>query len=315
MSSLLPTSTPTAGPNGPITITETSSATSPPSSGTSEPKKSFLNNKPLAGFVFGLAGLAGLVVIIIGVTSYMRRRNRKRLLANASNFTFDPRDIDDRMPDEKHPNSGLVGRQGSGHGHNDYTSDNGGTGGFPAVGMGGVPRLGLSSPPIPAYSPQDYASHDGAYPAQYRHLSNIPVGYNPTPNPYDMYGGGYSTGQNMHDPFNTSGLGGGHISMTNAGPPVPRQLQPGLHLAQGPTFAPHLSTSPPPLHHSSIPSTISPPPASLQRSASNQYIPRLPTPGALPDSFGRQNSVDDEAYGGAFLGHESPPEPRTLQVG
>ena len=313
MSSLSPTSTPpllTTGPNGPITITETSSSTVPPPSGTPDTRgKSFLENKPLAGFVFGLSGVAALIIVVIAVTSYKRRRNRKRLLADASNFSFDPRDIEDRAPDEKHSHSGLIDRHNNGRGHNDYASDKGATGGFTGVNMGGVPRLGLSSPPVPAYIPQDYSGHDGTYPTQYHHLSNIPVGYNPTPNPYDMYGlgngGGYSIGQSQHDPYNTSGLSG-DPSITDSGHPVPRQLQPGLHPAQGPIFAPHLSTSPPPLNRSPNQSTTSPPPASI--------IQRLPTPGALPNTFGRQNSVDDDAYGGAFLGHGSPPGPRTLQV-
>jgi hypothetical protein len=248
----------------------------------------------------------------------MRRRNRKRLLVSASNFTFDPRDIEDRGLDEKHPHSGLVGRHNSGHSRNAYASGNGATGGFTGVSVGGVPRPRPSPPPMPAYIPQDYAGHDGAYPSQYRHLSNIPVGYNPAPNPYEMYGhgnsGGYSTGQSQHDPFGASGLSDHHL-ITNSGPPVPRQLQPGLHSTQGSTFAPLLTTSPPPLNGSPIPLTTSPPPTSLQPSVSNQYvIPKLPTPGDLPDTFGRENSVDDDAYGGAFLGEGSPPGQRTLQV-
>jgi hypothetical protein len=83
--------------------------------------------------------------------------------------------------------------------------------------------------------------------------------------------------------------------MTN--PSVPRQLQPGIRPAQGQTFLP---------------------PSSLQPSAPDyKDLPRLPTPGALPNTFGRQNSVEDsedDAYGGAYLGPESPPEQRTLQV-
>lgn len=251
----------------------------------------------------------------------MRRRNRKRLLADASNFSFDPRDIEDRASvEEKHSNSGLTGRNNSGHSHNDYGSDNGPTGGFTRVGMGSISRPGPPASPMPAYIPQDHTGRDGAYPVQYHNFNNVPVGYNPTPNPYDTYGswngGGYSNGQGQHDPYNAPGSGGNRLS-TNTGHYVPHQLQPGLYPAQGPTFSPLLSNSPPPLNRSPpVPSTTSPPPASLQPSASNQYnIPRLPTLSALPNTFGGPNGLDDDAYGGAFLGRDSlPPGSRTLQV-
>lgn len=251
------------------------------------------------------------------MTSYARKRHQKRLLADASNFSFDPKHIEDRMTDEeKKPRFGLIGSHDSGYGHNDYTSDNRTAGGFSGVGLGGVSKPGPTPPPTLAYVPQDYAGHGGAYAAQYHNPSNIPVGYNPTPNPYDMYSlrnnGRYSNGQSQYDPFNTSGLSGDRPPVTDSGLPVPRQLQPGLHPAQGPTFAPQFSTSPPLNLSPPIPSTASP--ASLQPSAPDQHtIQRLPTPGALPDTFGERNSVDDDAYGGAFLGH-SPPVQRTLQV-
>ncbi|KAF9645677.1 hypothetical protein BDM02DRAFT_3119827 [Thelephora ganbajun] len=319
VSSVSPTPTPSllTGSDGPITVTETTSATAPPSTGTSESKgKSFLENKPLAGTVFGLVGLVVLIIMTTIVVSFMRRRNQRRLLADASNFSFDPKDVEDRMSvEEKNSRSGLVG-------HSDYTSDNGAAGGFAGLGMGGVSRPGPShSPPMHAYIPQDYPGYDGVYPVQYHNLSNVPVGHNPTPNPYDMYdprnGGGYSNGQGQHDPYNLPDSSGDRLPMSDPGPLVPYQLQPGVHPAQGSTFAPLLSKSPPPLNRSpQIPLTTSPPLASLQPPAPSQYnIPRLPTPGALPDSFGRRESVDDEAYGGAFLGHVSPPPgQRTLQV-
>jgi len=285
---------------GATTITETTSDTAPPSSGTSEPKgKSFLENKPLAGFVFGLAGLAALIIVIIAVTTFARRRNRKRLLADASNFSFDPKHIEDKMSDEKHP--GLAGHSGDGA-----------AGGFAGVGMGSISRRRPSLPSLtPAYTPQDYAGHDDGYPAQHHNLRNVPVGYNSAPNPYDLYGPrnsvGHPNSQGQYDPFNLSGSSDNRLSMTDSGPPVPYQLRPGVHPTQGPSFTPILSTSPAPLNHlPPIPSTASPPPDSLQR---------LPTPDAPPDAVGRRNSVDDDAYGGASFGRDSPPPaPRTLQV-
>jgi len=48
--------------------------------------KSFLQNKPLAGAVFGLAGLAALVLIFVVATWAMRRRRRGRLMDEAISF-------------------------------------------------------------------------------------------------------------------------------------------------------------------------------------------------------------------------------------
>lgn len=308
-------------PNGQVSSTSSSSSSSSPPlpSGPPETKgKSFLQNKPLSGFVFGLAGLAVLIVVIIAVTSYVRRRNRKRLLTDASNFSFDPKDVEDgTSAEEKYSPSGHTSYHNSGHGHAEHALGTGAAGGFAGAGMGGVSRpVPSSSPPMPVYIPQDYAGHDGVYPAQYYNLNNVAAGYNPTPNPYDMYGprhGGYSSGQGHYGQFNPSGPGVDYLSVADPGHPVPRQLQPGIHPTQSPTFAPVFSTNPPPLNRSP---PLSPPPASLQRSASNQYdLPRLPTPDNIPDTFGRRGSGDDDAYSGAFLGHDSsPPGLRTLQV-
>ena len=260
--------------------------------------------------------------MFIGVASYVRRRNRKRLLADASNFSFDPRDIEDGTSDEKH--SGLVGQHSSGHGHGDYPPDSRVAAGFTGAGTGSISRPGpVRSPPMPTYVPQDYMGHDGGYPSQYHNLGNVPVGYNPTPNPYDMYGprnvSRYSNSQGQQDPYHFPGPNGDY-PMTDPNPTVPRQLRSGIHSAQGPNFAPHpYSNGPPPLNYTTqIPQTTSPPPHYLQPSVSDKNdFPRLPTPAPLSETFGRRGSpdnVEDDAYGGASLGPESPPGQRTLQV-
>ena len=255
------------------------------------------------------------------MTSYVRRRNKKRLLIDASDF-FDPRVVEDETSTEKYSHSGLGGHHNSGHGHGDYTFDTGAASGFTRVDTGGVSRPALPSPPMATYNPHDYSGHDGGYPTRYHDPSNSAIGYNLAPNPYDMYGprngGGYSNGQDQYDLYDPFGSSGDHPSMSDPGPPVPRQLQPGLHPAQGRTFAPFLSSGPPPSNRSPpIPSTTSPPPVSLRPSASEQHdIPRLPIPGrgTLSDPFGRRRSGDDDAYSGAFLGDSPSPESRRLQV-
>ena len=260
--------------------------------------------------------------MIIAVTSYVRRRNRKRLLTDASNFSFDPKDVEDRTSsaEEKYSHPGHTGYHSSGHGHGEYALGAGSTSGFAAVGAGGVPRPAPSSPPI-SYFPQDYAGHDGGYPAQYHNLGNAGIGYGATPNPYDMYGprngGAYPISQVQYDQYYPPGPSGDHYLVTDHGAPVPRQLQPGVHSVQDQTFVPPSFTNPPQLNRSPpIPPTISPPPATLQPPASNQYDPpRLPTPDYHPGAFKQWKSSDDDAYGGASLSHDdSPPGLRTLQV-
>ena len=325
MSPFSPTATPqlpTGETNGPTTITQTTSDTAPPLAATPGTKgKAFLANKPLSGFVFGLAGLVGLILVFIIITSFVRRRNRKRLLADASNFSFDPRDVEDGTSDEKYSHSGHVGQYNLGRGPNDYPLDNRVVG-VAGVGAGGISRPAPAhSPPMPNYIPQDYGGHESSHLNQYHNLGNVPVGYNPTPNPYDMYGprngGGYPNGRVQHDPFSISGPNGESFSASDPGYPVPRQLQPGIRSAQGPTFAPHLSNNSPQLLNHSPPTTSPPPPSYTQPSASDHGDPiRLPTPGFPSDTSGQRDSCDgaDDAYGGAFLGPDSHPEQRTLQV-
>lgn len=244
----------------------------------------------------------------------MRRRNRKRLLADASNFSFDPRDVEDGASDEKYSHSNLGGQHSTGHGHGDYPLEN-----RVVVGASGIPRpVPAHSPPIPNYIPQDYGGYDGNHLTQYHNLGNVPVGYSPTPNPYDVYGprngGGYPNGPVQHDPYGPYSPNGDSLSGPDPGHSVPRQLQPGVRPAQGPTFAPHPpNNSPPP-----IPLTTQlPPPSYPQPSAADKSdIVRLPTPNFPPGTPGVRDSLDsvDDAYGGAFLGPDSPPVQRTLQV-
>ena len=324
MSLLTPTETPllpTSEPDGPATITQTSSAAGPPPSEVPVTKaKGFLENKPLSGFVFGLAGLVFLVIVFIVITSFVRRRNRKRLLTDAEKFSFDPKDVEDGASEEKYSQSGLVSQHNVGHGHNDFPLDDRVNVGVLGPGAGSVSRPAPArSPPMPKYVPQDYGGYDGGHTNQYHNLGNVPVGYNPTPNPYDMYGprngGGYPNGWVQHDPYSLPSPNGESFSNTDPGYSVPRPLQPGVRSAQGQTFAPHPSANNQ-LNHSPLisPTTSPPPPSYLQPSLSDKIdIARLPTPSFPPATRSSVDSLDG-AYGGAFLGPDSPPEQRTLQV-
>lgn len=50
---------------------------------------SFLQNKALSGVVFGLAGLAGLVLITLAATYFIRRKKRRELEEDAAQLEFD----------------------------------------------------------------------------------------------------------------------------------------------------------------------------------------------------------------------------------
>ncbi|KAF8192597.1 hypothetical protein BJ912DRAFT_267321 [Pholiota molesta] len=74
-----------------VTVTETASAsstTSSPSTTAVVTNQSFLENKAGSGVVFGLVGLVGLVLIIMGATFFIRRRRSNKLLKEA--LSFDP---------------------------------------------------------------------------------------------------------------------------------------------------------------------------------------------------------------------------------
>ena len=242
------------------------------------------------------------------MTSFVRRRNRKRLLAEASNF-FDPRGPEDTS--EEKNRSGLFGPNSSGHGHSEYPSDSRVVTGLAGVSTGSISRPGPAhSPPVPAHALQDYIPYDGGNPGQYYNMGNVPAGHSSMPNPYDLYGPRNGYGQ--YDPPNSPGFNGERPSMADHGSSIPHQLQPGVYSTQGAIFT---SRNTPPLRTQPTPLTTSPPPAHSHPSVSNERdLPRIPVPSPLPETFGHQESGDDDAYGGAFLGPDSPPQQRTLHV-
>ncbi|KAK0242853.1 hypothetical protein EDD85DRAFT_947006 [Armillaria nabsnona] len=93
--------------------------------------KSFLQNKPLSGFVFALCGIVGLVLILLVVTFTLRRRRKNKLLNEA--ISFDPqgsayhpdRDMEEKLTHQRAVNSigGSVSgthENGSSTGHGMY---------------------------------------------------------------------------------------------------------------------------------------------------------------------------------------------------
>ncbi|KAK0491105.1 hypothetical protein IW261DRAFT_64803 [Armillaria novae-zelandiae] len=93
--------------------------------------KSFLQNKPLSGFVFALCGVVGLVLILLVVTFTLRRRRKNKLLNEA--ISFDPQgsayhpegDMEEKLTHQRTMNSiggSVSGTQenGSSTGHGMY---------------------------------------------------------------------------------------------------------------------------------------------------------------------------------------------------
>ncbi|KAJ8086462.1 hypothetical protein PM082_005285 [Marasmius tenuissimus] len=87
------------------TVTSFVNAPASPTSTPAPPPKSFLQNKPLSGFVFALCGVVGLVLIILITTFALRRSRRKKLEREA--VSYDPGrgsyndDMETRLVDEK----------------------------------------------------------------------------------------------------------------------------------------------------------------------------------------------------------------------
>ncbi|KAJ7507658.1 hypothetical protein B0H11DRAFT_132919 [Mycena galericulata] len=105
------------GPNG-VIYTETHVLTATPSASQSASaapahNTSFLQNKALSGTVFALAGLLGLILIVVGATFFLRRRARNRLFDDA--VSFDPGLLAAADHAEKgHSSNASLGTMGSG---------------------------------------------------------------------------------------------------------------------------------------------------------------------------------------------------------
>lgn len=101
-----------------IVVTQSDSASSTPSAAAARAPQSFLQNKPLSGAIFGLAGLVALVVVVILVTCFVRRSRRRRLLDDA--VSFDPALLAaaDRYDgsEKGHASNASLGTTGSGTG-------------------------------------------------------------------------------------------------------------------------------------------------------------------------------------------------------
>ncbi|KAK0230699.1 hypothetical protein IW262DRAFT_1339975 [Armillaria fumosa] len=109
----------------------TGSSSSDAATQTGVTHKSFLQNKPLSGFVFALCGIVGLVLILLVVTFTLRRRRKNKLLNEA--ISFDPQgsayhpdgDMEEKLTHQRTMNSiggSVSGTQenGSSTGHGMY---------------------------------------------------------------------------------------------------------------------------------------------------------------------------------------------------
>lgn len=148
------------------------------------PPKSFLENKPLSGTIFGLIGLVVLIALVVFITGYVRRRSRNRLHDDAAGISWNPTDVEDMAgaPSEKLAYSASRSNHSvnrSNHGH----------GGYAASDQGSVTGP-ITQVPDATFARQDYgATNPGAYmPNPYNTYAN-PV-YQPPRSTSPMYGGG-----------------------------------------------------------------------------------------------------------------------------
>ncbi|PBL02632.1 hypothetical protein ARMGADRAFT_1005962 [Armillaria gallica] len=93
--------------------------------------KSFLQNKPLSGFVFALCGIVGLVLILLVVTFTLRRRRKNKLLNEA--ISFDPqgsayhpdRDMEEKLTHQRTVTLNSIGGSVSGTRENGSSTGHG----------------------------------------------------------------------------------------------------------------------------------------------------------------------------------------------
>ncbi|KAJ7781385.1 hypothetical protein B0H16DRAFT_1498223 [Mycena metata] len=157
-------------------VTETASSSSTPTSAPAH-TKSFLENKPLSGTIFGLLGLVVLVLIIVLATCIFRRRRRNRLLDDA--VSFDPRLLaaatDHYDGSEKgqsshgHSSNPSLGTLGSGRAQGYGTTYNAEPFQYPAY-YSGAPQPPQQHPDFygaPQPSQQQFAAHQQPYYSTY----------------------------------------------------------------------------------------------------------------------------------------------------
>ncbi|KAG7097117.1 hypothetical protein E1B28_004495 [Marasmius oreades] len=192
--------------------TVTAFVTDPAATASSTPplaKQSFLQNKPLSGFVFALCGIVGLVLIIL-VATFAFRRRRKRKLENEA-ISYDPGsfhdDLETRLVDGESSSDHRVssGHNGTGPYGTTYALNP-----HMYYQQGRTPAHGLQYSNYTPRSPLEQQQQQ-AYGTSY----NVGVGA-PLP-PYSPNPGSYSS-----ELYRSTSRGSGHS--VSPPPPLPTSL-------------------------------------------------------------------------------------------
>ncbi|KAK1236697.1 hypothetical protein PQX77_000053 [Marasmius sp. AFHP31] len=238
-----------------------------PTSTPAPPPKSFLQNKPLSGFVFALCGIVGLVLIILITTFALRRSRRKKLEREA--VSYDPGrgsyndDMETRLVDEKGGGGGdllsPLARQGSQNSARTYGSPY-----VPNAQQGYYDQRIPAYGQYPNYAPRSpfEQQQQQMYP-NYSATANYPGAPLPprSPNPaYDPNAGRVSpTELHRSNTRSSNNSDSGAHAPSSPLPPLPTSLLNGA-------------------------AAKSPPPVTTNR---------VPVPAQLPATFGGNGSIDE----------------------
>lgn len=158
-----PTSLPSLNPQT-VVVTNTISATNSALAVVPKPQ-SFLQNKPLSAGVFSAIGVVVLIIAVILITTCVRRRTRDKLMRDAVDFSFDPRDVEERASNEKLTRTASRwSGSNAGHSHTAYSDQSS------LTGHAAIPGVA-------------YNHYDNGVSRGFPNTS-----YNVMPNPYTTYG-------------------------------------------------------------------------------------------------------------------------------
>jgi hypothetical protein len=279
----VPTSTPSQLPKA------------PPSSNT------FLNNKPLAGIVFGLVALVTLILLVVAITYTVRRRRRNRL----QSISFDPDTTSDHTYNHLIESGLGIQRQGSqsttGQGRDTSSYDGTVSGLYPDYSGQQQQQQQQQQlypgptlfPQNPAYGNQQAYYNPQQHPPAYGFPSSLVPGYSPD----TAYPSALPVLTQQQQAYTTAGLALGrrrNDSLSSL-PSIVTSSQ--THhrdgLGQGPAPDPSLPSPPLPNPYGDAvsPKDEMPPPQSLPRDVQPAPLKlAIPTAPPLPDHFGSDAS-------------------------
>jgi len=272
------------------TVQATPSSTGTRDASAQSSSNAFLNNKPLAGVVFGLVALISLILLVIAITWGVRRRRRSRL----QSISFDPDNTYNPLAGSSvHRQGSQGGTSASGHGHDVNP--------FDSTASGLYQDYGSQQPqyPAPTVFPQNpgYGHHQQAYypPPSPQPWSQHPPAYGGFPSAlvpgYAHQDRGYPAAPPpvvyAQQQYTTRGLAlGRRNDSVSSLPSIANPAQSGFGNGHGVDPSPPSPPLPNPYGDTVYPQEKPPSPSWSDEKPALKSATVVPSAGPLPDHFG-----------------------------